>query len=118
MNGEFSGSLIKGLAGKSQIAMRNLIDISVSKIYKDKSVIEIELAGYKIIGSLLEEFIEAMLEPKTNYSKSLLSLIPKQFSLDNDNIYLNIRSILDFISGMTDEYALNLYRKIKGISLP
>jgi len=118
MQGEFKGSLIKNLDKYSQKAMNNLIQISIDKIYKHKSVVEIEIAGYKIIGSLLEEFIEALINPVSNYSKSLLSLIPEQFSLNSGNLYLNIRSVLDFISGMTDGYALNLYRKIRGINLP
>lgn len=118
MNGEFSKSLINNLEGKSLSAMKNLKNISISRIYKHKSVVEIELAGFKIIGSLLEEFVDALLNPNTSYNKSLLTLIPEQFALDNKDLYINIRSILDLISGMTDEYALNLYRKIKGISLP
>ena len=32
--------------------------------------------------------------------------------------YCKIQCVLDYISGMTDVYALDLYRKITGMSLP
>jgi dGTPase len=55
---------------------------------------------------------------KDLYSKKILSLLPEQYKTDSDSVYLKIQSVVDFVSGMTDVFALNLYRKIKGISLP
>jgi dGTPase len=82
--------------------------------------VEIEIAGYKIIGTLLEEFVGAVMnsDVKDNYSKKILSLLPEQYKTDNNSAYLKIQSIVDFVSGMTDIFALDLYRKINGISLP
>ena len=34
------------------------------------------------------------------------------------SMYTKIQTVVDYVSGMTDSYALNLYRKIKGIDLP
>ena len=116
--GNFEGSLIGSLKGKQAEAMNLVKQISYSQVYNHRSVVEIEIAGYKIIGTLLEEFVGAIMNPKDMYSKKILSLLPDQFKTGSDSVYLKIQSIVDFVSGMTDVFALDLYRKIKGISLP
>ena len=118
LEGTFEGSLIKKLGKTEAKAMKRVKEISFSTIYAHRSVIEIEIAGYKIIGTLLEEFIGAITSPEDLYSKKLLSLIPKQYLTEGANLYAQIQSVVDFVSGMTDVFALDLYRKIKGISLP
>ena len=118
LQGSFSGSLIGNLKTPQSDAMKTVKDISFSQVYAHRSVVEIEIAGYKIIGTLLEEFVGAIMNPKDMYSKKILSLLPEQYKTETDSVYLKIQSIVDFVSGMTDVFALDLYRKIKGISLP
>jgi dGTPase len=118
VTGNFEGSLIGSLNGKQAEAMNTIKTISYSQVYAHRSVVEIEIAGYKIIGTLLEEFVGAIMNPKDMYSKKILSLLPEQYKTNSDSVYLKIQSIVDFVSGMTDVFALDLYRKIKGISLP
>ncbi len=118
LKGEFAGSLIKSLQNKQAEAMNTVKEISFSQVYAHRSVVEIEIAGYKIIGTLLEEFVGAIMNSKDLYSKKILSLLPEQYKTDGDSDYLKIQSVVDFVSGMTDVFALDLYRKIKGISLP
>lgn len=118
--GTFKGSLIDELPKVQAAAMKKVQQISIAEVYGHRSVIEIEIAGYKIIGTILEEFVEAVMnkDAKDNYSRKLLSLLPDQYICTDDSAYLKIQSIVDFVSGMTDIFALDLYRKIKGISLP
>ncbi len=118
LNGTFTGSLIGALQNRQAEAMKKVREVSFSQVYAHRSVVEIEIAGFKIIGTLLEEFVGAILNPKDLYSKKILSLLPAQYKVDSDSAYLKIQSIVDFVSGMTDIFALDLYRKIKGISLP
>ncbi len=118
LKGEFTGCLIKSLKNKQAEAMRLVQEVSFSQVYAHRSVVEIEIAGYKIIGTLLEEFVGAITNPKDLYSKKILSLLPEQHKVETDSVYLKIQSVVDFVSGMTDVFALDLYRKIKGISLP
>ena len=100
--------------------------ISVEKIYSFTSVVEREAAGYEVIGGLLDTFIGAVNEAAAGKispkSKTLLKLLPQQFLGSNSEVekdlYLRLLNITDFISGMTDSFAVSLYRKIKGISLP
>ena len=118
MAGEFEGSLIGSIRQKQAEAMKAVKEISYSQVYNHRSVVEIEIAGYKIIGTLLEEFIGAVIRPENLYSKKILSLLPEQYKTESSLLYPKIQSVVDFISGMTDIFALGLYRKIKGISLP
>lgn len=116
--GKFEGSLIGSLKNTQAEAMNFVKSVSYSQVYAHRSVVEIEIAGYKIIGTLLGEFIGAIMNPKDLYSKKILSILPDQYKTESDSVYLKIQSIVDFVSGMTDVFALDLYRKIKGISLP
>jgi dGTPase len=82
--------------------------------------VEIEIAGYNVIGGLLREFIGAILQPGSNKSQKLKQLISKQFVIAGrpDSLYPDIQAVVDFIAGMTDLYAVDLYRKITGIDFP
>ena len=98
--------------------MKDIQAISVKKIYNYSSVVQIEVAGYKVMGGLLEEFIPAYLNNHSHYSRKLVDLIPRQFITKDTGDYARIQTVLDFVSGMTDLYAVELFRKIKGISFP
>ena len=118
LNGTFNDALIKHIMPVQNEAYKHCTNISVQRIYKAKDVVDIELAGHRIIGFLLDTFIEAINKPNAKYSKLLLSRVPDQFDVFAPSLYDRILAILDFVSGMTDVYALDLYRKITGMSLP
>ncbi len=116
MSGTFQGSLMGKITGNTKEAIKECKTISVKKIYAHQSVVEIEISGFKILGTLIHEFITAVFNPEDKYSSMLLNFMPKQYRVEEDGSgYDKIQSVLDFISGMTDVYALNLYRKINGI---
>jgi dGTPase len=114
--GTFEQSLIDGLQGTARQAMQDLQRISVEKIYNHRSVVEIEIAGYKVLGGLLEEFVDAVFSPDSHYARKLLQLLPHQFIYHGEDVYGKVQAVVDFVAGMTDLYAVELYRKIKGIS--
>lgn len=118
LEGEYEGSLVKHIASLPNEAYKEATQVSYKKIYKTKDVVDIELAGHRIIGFLLDTFITAIENPKDKYSELILSRIPEQYEKDAPTLYQRILAILDFVSGMTDVYALDLYRKITGMSLP
>ncbi|HEY0898481.1 MAG TPA: deoxyguanosinetriphosphate triphosphohydrolase [Sphingobacteriaceae bacterium] len=118
LSGNFNQSLTDAIGEPYLSAWKTIGKVSVKKIYNYSSVVQIEVAGYKVMGGLLEEFIPAYLNNNTAYYRKLVELIPKQFLTSNLDTYSKIQSVTDFISGMTDIYAVELYRKIKGISFP
>ena len=115
MEGSFSNSLISHLPGYEKNAMENCREFSKKNIYRHPSVVKIEVTGFNIIGSLLDDFVHAVLKPDNSYNKRLLSLVPEQFMTDNDDTYSRIQVVLDFISNMTDLYAVQLYKDLRGI---
>ena len=116
--GTFEGSLIDHISERQKKAYKECEKISYSKIYQSKPVLDIELSGYKIMATLMEVFIEAAVNPSRFYSKQLLRRVSSQYDIENKNLEERIMAVIDYISGMTDIYALDIYQKINGISLP
>lgn len=102
-------------------ALQHIEDFSIEKIYGHKAVVEIENAGYNVMYELLDHFIPSILKPektRKSYDKNALKLLPKQFKYeDGFSDYQKVLGIVDYVSGMTDNYATDLYRKIKGIDI-
>ena len=121
IGGKFSKNLVTIIPKAKHL--KSIKKISVEKIYRTRSVVEREVAGYEVLGGLLDTFINAYNEAyEGNISpknKAIINLLPKRFT-DNipADLYLRLLTVIDFISGMTDSFAVSLFRKIKGISLP
>ena len=118
LDGTFSGSLIKHISPTPREAYSRLATLSVEKIYRSHDVLEVELAGFRIISTLLDLMVEAVLNPEREYSKLLINRVSSQYDIKAPDIYNKLLAVLDYISGMTDVYALDIYRKINGNSLP
>ena len=115
MNGSFEKSLVHHLPDFENNALEKCREFSLKNIYKHPSVVKVELTGFNVIGELLNEFIQAAVHPEKTYNKKLLSLIPEQFKNNNDDLYSRIQVVLDYISNMTDLYAVQLYKDLKGM---
>lgn len=118
LSGKFQKALIDQVPPVSLAALKTIKEVSIRNIYNYRAVVEIEISGYQIIGTLLEVFVDAILNPKEPISKKMMMLIPDQYGGEHATTYEKVQSVVDFVSGMTDLYALDLYRKIKGINIP
>lgn len=118
LTGDFQGALIKYVNEPVKRAYEHCADISFKKIYHSKDVLDVELAGYRIISFLLKALLDATENQDHEYSKILLNRIPEQYEIRSASVYERTLAVIDFVSGMTDVYALDLYRKITGMSLP
>lgn len=116
--GKFEGTLIKHISPLPASAYHLCSEISFEKIYCSRDVLDIELAGFRIIGTLLELMTDAVCSPEKTYSKLLINRVSSQYNIKSPVFYERIQAVLDYISGMTDVFALDLYRKINGNSLP
>ncbi|MDE7474371.1 MAG: dNTP triphosphohydrolase, partial [Duncaniella sp.] len=117
MRGEFKGSLLNHIAPLERKAYRDCEALSWKKIYSAGDVVDIELAGTRIISFLIHELVKAVRNPDLNYSRLLLAKVPQQYETESPSLYGKIQAVLDHISGMTDVYALDLYRSLSGMSL-
>jgi dGTPase len=123
LSGKFDSALVDLCPSKS--ALKQIIDVSVQRIYRARKVVEIEAAGHEVLPGLMEEFTKAALslmdkQTSRKYS-NLQHLLPVEIQLaikeNSSNQYHLLRQVIDFISGLTDRHAISLYRKIKGFEV-
>ena len=120
LSGSFNDSLVDSIE-KTYGALQPIQEISVKKIYEHDTVIQVEIAGYNVMSELLGLFVPALLKKNLSHKeKKVLKLFPFQFTefeLANSS-YEKVMNALDYLSGMTDEYATEMYRRLKGITIP
>lgn len=123
LEGNFDRSLADEIASKN--ALKEIITVSIEKIYRSKTVLETEAAGYQILSGLLDIFLPCTMaicnqEVKAK-DKIFFRLLPQEVKSEIEaatDTYGAVRALLDFIAGMTDSSSIHLYRKVKGIALP
>ncbi|EDY17802.1 deoxyguanosinetriphosphate triphosphohydrolase [Chthoniobacter flavus Ellin428] len=125
--GDFDAPLIDHIAAGDEL--ETIKQRSVETIYSTTRGVEIEAAGFSVLGGLLDDFVSAVSDVARRgarhaspRSRKLLRLVPEQ-SLGpgkepDGNPYQRLLRMIDFVSGMTDTYAVSLFKKIRGISLP
>ena len=118
MQGTFKGSLIKHIHERQRQAYQDCAAIAFDRIYHSKPVLDIELAGYHILGTIMERMVSAIVNPDRFYSQQLLRRVSSQYEIDAPDLPTRIMAVVDFVSGMTDVFALDFYQKINGTSLP
>lgn len=119
MDGSLNKSLLD-IFGEECNALKEIEKFSIKNIYQHRAVVEIENAGYNVMYELLDHFIPPILKEKSkrrNYDKMALQLLPEQFVYEGVSDYQKVLGIIDYVSGMTDNYATDIYRKIKGIDI-
>ncbi len=118
LSGKLTGELIDHVSALPAQAYQTCSKMAFARIYRSSDVLDIELAGYQIISTLLDKLLYSVFNPNEAYSQLFLNRIPMQYDMGAESDYGKIQAVLDYISGMTDIYALDLYRKINGMSLP
>lgn len=116
--GTYEGSLIDHIAPHLYAAYQRCAETARTKIYSSKNVVDVELSGYRILSTLLETMVEAVCNPDNHASKLILKHLPTQYAVLEDNLDTRIMAVLDYLSGMTDLYALELFQKIQGQRIP
>ena len=117
LTGEFRGSLIDHFPERECRAYQGCNDLSWDRIYRAPDVVDIDLAGTSIISFLMEKLVHAVRNPHLNYSQLLLSKVPQQYEVGHADLYGKLQAVVDHVSGMTDVYALDLYRRLNGMNL-
>jgi dGTPase len=122
LGGTFDGALTD--RSRYHDALKEIAKHSVERIYRARYVVEIEAAGHEVLPGLLDEFLAAAKayqegEKSRKYQNLALLLPPEVRSAVRESTsgYATARAVIDFVSGMTDKHALNLFRKIKGMSI-
>lgn len=129
MEGDFSEKDILSDNSLSNLN-ENLFLVTNQKCFQSEEVISLELVGDKVITDLLDMFIPAIflvndLEDARNKNQKLIKLISDNFlhvhmhfneasisEISKLPHYQKLQLVIDFISGMTDSYAVNLHKRL------
>ena len=114
---------------ESNLDYATVKDAVARTAYRSEKVLQIEVAGFQVIQGLLNIFVNAFATSKrTPFDKKILGLVPESYlsvnegdpedSLDRMSKYQRILIATDYVSGMTDDFAVDLYQKLSGIRLP
>lgn len=135
MNGEFEGDLLK----KEEDLIDTLKDITAECCFSCTEVLQLERAGHKVMNELLNIFYDELkdaeqkdIEKTKTYAGKVYSAISANYKyialydyeteshkeFKDLNTYDKLHLVIDFVSGMTDSYAVSLYKELTGISLP
>jgi len=118
LGGTFSGTLLDCIRPAEREAYGACNRTSWAKIYSAPDVVDIELAGNRIITFLMDKLIHAVRFPGLNYSRLLLSKVPEQYDVHSTDLFTKVQAAVDHVASMTDVYALDLYRRLNGQTLP
>ena len=116
--GKHVPSLIELISTRQRNAYRQCVEMAKTHIYRSKPVLDIELGGYRIMETLMQQMVDAVMHPTRFYSQQLLQRVSGQYEVNAQDLETRLMAVLDFISGMTDVFALDFYQKINGSSLP
>ena len=121
MDGTYERTLMSEIESSRAVAI--LKRTSQELIFPHRPVVEIEAAGFRILGGLLSDFVSCGLKDPTSLrSEKILSLLPREIRPEANGEKLDtyewLMRIAQFVAGMTDEFAIRCYRVLRGIELP
>lgn len=120
LTGDFDQALTSIIP--SAETMQKIEEISVRDIYRSQQVLERETGGYAIIEKIMETFCSAAFEKlygsPSSREKTVFRLLPQeiriQLEADSLRVYQTLQYVTDYVSGLTDRYALKLFKIISG----
>lgn len=128
LKGDYHHAITQDIAANRELS--RLTDYAVKHIYSCPQVVDVEMAGYRILGDLLEMFCTAVEEiadaeyqggKASAFSQMLINLLPTRFIGEERKLspccYQRTLKVIDYVSGMTDSYAVSLYQKLTGIKV-
>jgi len=101
-------------------ALQNAKTLARERIFRHR--VKVELAAFSCIASMLDLLVPAAHALITSGQckqrhRLALSLLENDPITEHDSLYLAYMKILDFIGGMTDNYAASIAQEISGISM-
>ncbi len=122
IEGRFSSGLLDHIPAGH--VLKEIKTYAQEHVYHSDTVLEVGIAGFKVLETLLEAFVGAVElgENGGARTKMLLKFLPDQFFIENrqvsDDPYTRVQQVTDFVSGMTDRYAVKVFKMITGVDLP
>ena len=128
MEGTYKRELMYGTEGEH--LARALGDIAYRYAFISQPILKLEIAAERIMGFLLEKFVDAAIpydteQRKTPIQEKMMALVSDNYKAiyriysqgkdEHEKLYLRLLLVTDFICGMTDSYAKRLYQELNGM---
>jgi dGTPase len=125
-------ALLDGSFGDDLVALTPLgaevkqaLELARKKLYASERKTKLEIAGSEIIGGLLDTFSQIVVElEEKNFDRTRLGRSSQRLERlmieplgPINSSYDALLRVTDFVSGMTDRFAVETYRTLKGISI-
>ncbi len=126
--GKLQGDLISHCEANVRNVVENAKQLARTKVFEHPRKVELEIGAYEVISTLLNGLIEAAVSyargDDTNYRHlRIIDLIGKHSFPpalrelpEQERIYESIVRTVDFLSGMTDNYATYLAKQFAGMA--
>ncbi len=120
MNGELRGTLLDLADSDAVNGIRIAKRLGRERIYPDRRKTELEVGSYTTLSTVLDAFVSGVYEfrkyGKSSYRASRIVRLIGQAKIGQSVTPLEAyHQVLDFVSGMTDNYASYLARQISGL---
>jgi dGTPase len=112
--------LVKLCRHRDNLAALN--DLAKTGCYENPSVLEREAAGYSALIGLLQYFVPSLIikeRSSGSFESRMLEFLQRRSLVNRaevTNVYDRILRVLDYISGMTDSYAIESFRRLSGVT--
>ena len=128
MEGTYTRDLFAGT--DVELLMEALGDIALRYAFSTRPILKLEIAAQTIFDFLLDRFVDAVIPydtglPMTQVQKKLVSLISDNYKMiysicardrdEEERLYLRLLLVTDYICGMTDTFAKDMYQELNGI---
>lgn len=116
LNGSFDKGLLE--VSKYQAQIKDIIKLSVEKVYESDEVVNKEIAGFKILEGILSVFTDTIIHyhngTLSNYHKSILKIFPKSLDLSHGTLYESLLGICNYVAKFSDSKAISTHKKLQG----
>ncbi|MCC6349795.1 MAG: dNTP triphosphohydrolase [Candidatus Eisenbacteria bacterium] len=114
LEGSFAAALESVMRHRE--TLRTIQQVCLERCYRARDVLKMELAGAEAIQGLLSILTAAHQDPGSLRGQHLRRLYPRLFQ--SAPAYERLLRLTDHVSGMTDHYAVRLYRELRGMRYP
>ena len=115
LNGTFDTDLIS--LSRYRSSLEEIKKQTKEQVFRNPEIVKVEIAGYEVIDYLFSKFANSFLNDNHQHNRYETILPIKYRPIKGDSLYSNLMRITDYISGMTDTYATELFQQLRGISL-
>lgn len=122
MTGDFQSTLIEHFRTDLKKMFDEMNKLSRERVFKEKRKVELEIGAYSVMATLLDNFCRAAREVTRGGRQSfktarICDLMGENVLKKDSSTYQSYLRVMDYIAGMTDDYATYIANQLNGSGL-